>query len=39
MEIVVAVLVVELFRVLVITSYGAGVSGSNVGRNVLLGLF
>ena len=37
-EIVVAFFVVKLFSWLVITSYGAGVSGSKFGRNVLLGL-
>ena len=37
-EIVAAFLVVKLFSCLVITSYGAGVSSSKFGRNVLLGL-
>ena len=37
-EIVVVFLVVKLFSFLVITSYGAGVSGSKFGRNYLLGL-
>ena len=37
-ETVVAFLVVKLFSCLLITSHGAGVSGSKFGRHFLLGL-